>query len=30
MQPAANVLPSTANISDPTKERCFLTQFVLD
>ena len=30
MQPAVNVLPSSANISDPTNERRFLTQFVLD
>ena len=29
MQPAVNVLPSTANMSDPPKERCFLMQFVL-
>ena len=30
MRPAVNVLSSSANISDPTKERCFLTQLVLD
>ena len=27
---AVNVLPSSANISNPTKERYFLTQFVPD
>ena len=30
MRLAVNVLASSGNISDLTKERCFLTQFVPD
>ena len=30
MQAGVNVLPNSANISDPTKQRIFLTQLVLD
>ena len=30
MRLAVNVLPTSANISYPTEERFFVTQFVLD